>query len=68
MGFLDNLKDKAEEFGDKAKEGFEAAKDKASDVVEDVKDRFDDDETSRTRSRSRRLLARIGRGRLPGGR
>ena len=47
MGFLDNLKDKAEEFGDKAKEGFGAAKDKTSDLVEDVKDRFDgDDETS----------------------
>ena len=40
MGFLDNLKDKAEEFGDKAKEGFEAAKDKASDLVDDVKDRL----------------------------
>ena len=46
MGFLDNLKDKAEEFGDKAKEGFEAAKDKASDLVDDVKDRFDGDETA----------------------
>ena len=46
MGFLDNLKDKAEDFGDKAKEGFEAAKDKASDLVGDVKDRFDGDETS----------------------
>jgi hypothetical protein len=47
MGFLDNLKDKAEEFGEKAKEGFEAAKDKASDLVGDVKDRLDkDDETS----------------------
>ena len=28
MGFLDELKDKAEEFGEKAKEGFGAAKDK----------------------------------------
>jgi hypothetical protein len=28
MGFLDELKDKAEEFGDKAKEGFGSAKDK----------------------------------------
>lgn len=28
MGFFDELKDKAEEFGDKAKEGFGAAKDK----------------------------------------
>ena len=46
MGFMDNLKDKAEEFGDKAKEGFGAAKDKASDLVDDVKDKFDgDDET-----------------------
>jgi len=46
MGFLDNLKDKAEDFGDKAKEGFDTARDKASDLVGDVKDRFDgDDET-----------------------
>jgi hypothetical protein len=45
MGFLDNLKDKAEEFGEKAKEGFEAAKDKAADLVDDVKERFDQDET-----------------------
>ena len=44
MGFLDNVRDKAEELGDKAKEAFEAAKDKAADVVEDVKDRFDGDE------------------------
>jgi hypothetical protein len=47
MGFLDNLKDKAEEFGEKAKEGFGAARDKASDLIDDVKDRMDkDDETS----------------------
>ena len=46
MGFLDELKDKAEEFGDKAKEGFGAAKDKTEEVIENVKDRFDgDDET-----------------------
>ena len=46
MGFLDDLKDKAEDFGDKAKEGLGAAKDKAADLVDDVKDRFDgDDET-----------------------
>ena len=43
MGFLDNLKDKAEEFGEKAKEGFEAAKDKASGLIEDVKDRVGGD-------------------------
>ena len=48
MGFLDNLKDKAEEFGEKAKEGFEAAKDKASDLVGDVKDRLDNDGESGT--------------------
>jgi hypothetical protein len=41
MGFLDELKDKAEEFGDKAKEGFGSAKDKTEEVVENVKDRFD---------------------------
>jgi hypothetical protein len=46
MGFLDELNDKAEEFGDKAKEGFGAAKDKNEEVIENVKDRFDgDDET-----------------------
>ena len=46
MGFLDELKDKAEDFGDKAKEGFGAAKDKAEGVIENVKDRFDDDDTA----------------------
>jgi hypothetical protein len=46
MGFLDELKDKAEEFGDKAKEGFGSAKDNTEEVIENVKDRFDgDDET-----------------------
>jgi hypothetical protein len=46
MGFLDELKAKAEEFGDKAKEGFGSAKDKPEEVIENVKDRFDgDDET-----------------------
>jgi hypothetical protein len=44
MGFLDNLKDKAEDFGDKAKEGLEAAREKGSDLVGDVKDRFDGDD------------------------
>ena len=44
MGFLDDLKDKAEDFGAKAKEGLGTAKDKASDVIDDVKDRFDKDE------------------------
>jgi hypothetical protein len=38
-GFLDELKDKAEEFGDKAKEGFGSAK--PEEVIENVKDRFD---------------------------
>ncbi|HEY6688435.1 MAG TPA: hypothetical protein VI094_19750 [Propionibacteriaceae bacterium] len=45
MGFLDELKDKAEEFGNKAKEGFEAAKDKTEDVIENAKDSFDSDDT-----------------------
>jgi hypothetical protein len=46
MGFLDELKDKAEEFGDKAKERFGSTKDKTEEVIENVKDRFDgDDET-----------------------
>jgi len=43
MGFIDELKDKAEEFGEKAKEGFGAAQDKAEDMIENVKDRFNDD-------------------------
>jgi hypothetical protein len=41
MGFLDELKDKAEDFEDKAKEGFGAPKDKTEEVIENVKDRFD---------------------------
>jgi len=56
MSFLDGLKDKAEEFGERAKDGLAAAKDKAVDLagdakekasglVEDVKDRFDGDES-----------------------
>jgi hypothetical protein len=36
MGFLDNLKDKAEEFGEKAREGYGAAKDKASDLIDEL--------------------------------
>ena len=44
MGFLDDLKGKAEDFGEKAKEGFETAKDKAADLIDDVKDRFDNDD------------------------
>jgi len=40
MGFFDELKDKAEEFGDKAKEGIGAAKDKAEDVIDNFKDHF----------------------------
>jgi ABC-type transporter Mla subunit MlaD len=46
MGFLDDLKDKAEEFGERAKEGLGAARDKASDLIGDVRDRLDQDETS----------------------
>jgi hypothetical protein len=48
MGFLDELKDKAEEFGDKAEEGFSAAKDKGEEVIENVKDRFDGDDDTPT--------------------
>jgi hypothetical protein len=36
MGFLDELKDKAEEFGEKAKDGFGAGKDKTEEVIENV--------------------------------
>ena len=55
MGFLDNLKGKAEELGDKAKEGLEVAKDRAEDLAgdlkdraEDLKDRIDGDEATTT--------------------
>ena len=41
MGFLDELKDKAEEFGEKAKESFGGATDQTEEVIENVKDRFD---------------------------
>jgi len=44
MGFLDNLKDKAGDVGDKAKEGLGTAREKAADLVEDVKDRLDGDD------------------------
>ena len=59
MGFFDELKDKAEEFGDKAKEGFGAAKDKTEDVIDNVKDRFDGDDTVADQAKERsRLLDR----------
>jgi hypothetical protein len=48
MGFMDELKDKAEDFGDKAKEGFGATKDKTEEVIENVKDRFDGDDDTPT--------------------
>jgi uncharacterized phage infection (PIP) family protein YhgE len=48
MGFMDELKDKAEEFGDKAVEGFGSAKDKTEEVIENVKDRFDGDDDTPT--------------------
>lgn len=44
MGFLDELKHKAGELGDKAKGGFGAAKDKADDLVDDVKERMGSDD------------------------
>ena len=45
MGFLDELKDKAEAFGEKAKESFGGATDQTENVIENVKDRFDKDDT-----------------------
>jgi hypothetical protein len=45
MGFLDELKDKAEEFGEKVKEGSGASKDKSEVVVENTKDPFESDNT-----------------------
>jgi hypothetical protein len=44
MSFLDELKDKAGELGEKAKGGIEAAKEKAADLVDDVKERLDRDD------------------------
>ena len=49
MGFLDELKDKAEEFGDKAQEGFGATKDESEEVIENAKDRFDGGDDAATR-------------------
>lgn len=43
MGFLDELKNKAGGLGEKAREGFGAAKDKAADLVGDVRERFESD-------------------------
>ena len=42
MGILDDLKHKAEELGDKAREGFDSAKDKAGDLLDDAKDKAGD--------------------------
>ena len=50
MGFLDELKDKPEGFGERAKEGLGAAKDKTEEVIGNVKDRFDGDYDTRTLS------------------
>lgn len=44
MGLLDDLKQKAGELGDKAKDGFEAAREKAENLVDDAKDRLDGDD------------------------
>ena len=46
MGFLDELKDKAEEFGEKAKESFGGATDQTEEVIGNVKDRFDGGDTA----------------------
>jgi hypothetical protein len=50
VGFLDELKDKAEEFEDKAKEGFGATEDKSEEVIENAKDRFDSRDDAATRA------------------
>lgn len=41
MGYLDEVKHKVGEFGDKAGDAFEAAKDKAGNLVETVKEKLD---------------------------
>jgi len=45
MGFLDELKDRAEAFGDKVNESSGAGNDKSEDVIENTKERFDSDST-----------------------
>lgn len=42
MGFLDDIKNKAEELGDKAGDAFEAAKDKAGDLIDTGKEKAGD--------------------------
>jgi hypothetical protein len=44
MGFLDDIKNKADELGDKAGDAFETAKDKAGDLVDAAKDKLDTDD------------------------
>jgi hypothetical protein len=70
MGFLDELKDKAEEFGDMAKEGFASVKDKAEDVFDNAKDRFDDDDTAAEKTDAENVgeTASVGATRARGGR
>ena len=50
MGFLDELKDKAEAFGEKAKDSFGGATDQTENVIENVKDRFDKDDSPAERA------------------
>lgn len=40
MGILDDLKNKVEKLGDRAREGFDDAKDKAGDLLDDAKERL----------------------------
>ena len=44
MGFLDDIKNKAGELGEKAGDAFEVAKDKAGDLVDSAKDKLDTDD------------------------
>ena len=44
MGFLDDIKNKAGELGEKAGDAFEVAKDKAGDLVDAAKDKLDSDD------------------------
>ena len=44
MGFLDDIKNKAGELGEKAGGAFEVAKDKAGDLVDAAKDKLDSDD------------------------
>lgn len=48
MGFLDEVRDRAGEFQDRAKDGLAAAKEKASGLIDDARGRMDGDAPAET--------------------